>query len=192
MKNILLSALGSSILLFTACDKKSEKSEMTISTTINDEGGQAIRKEIISIKENLNGKSIDLNMENNTINSLTIDGQLIAKEDYKKYSDLIAPLLKKMPPPPPPALAPPNAEAPSSGEHENMDKILESELKKDGFITEGNIKYEFDLSKETLTINGKTQPNDMKERYLKLFKDKTGKDLGEKFHIKLQESRINK
>ena len=192
MKNILLSALGSSILLFTACDKKSEKSEMTISTTINDEGGQAIRKEIISIKENLNGKSIDLNMENNTINSLTIDGQIIAKEDYKKYSDLIAPLLKKMPPPPPPALAPPNAEAPSSGEHENMDKILESELKKDGFITEGNIKYEFDLSKETLTINGKTQPNDMKERYLKLFKDKTGKDLGEKFHIKLQESRINK
>ncbi len=192
MKNILLSALSSSILLFAACNKKSEKSEMSVSTTISDEGGQAIRKEIISIKENLNGKSIDLNMENNTINSLTIDGQLIPKEDYKKYTDLIAPLLKKLPPPPPPALAPPNAEAPSSEDGENIDKILESELKKDGFITDGNVEYDFDLSKETLIINGKTQTNDMKERYLKLFKDKIGKDLGEKFHIKLQESRISK
>jgi hypothetical protein len=189
MKNILLSALGSSILLFTACEKKSEKTEMSISTTINSEGGQAIKKEVITINENVNGKSVVLSMENSTISSLAIDGQTIAKEDYQKYNDLLGPLLKKLPAlPTPPSID--NTQ--STGEGENIDKILESELKRDGFITEGNVKYDFDLSKETLTINNKTQPNDMKERYLKLFKDKTGKDLGEKFHIKLQESRINK
>jgi hypothetical protein len=189
MKNLLLSTLGSSILLFTACDKKSEKTEMSISTTINSEDGQSIKKEVITINENVNGKSVVLSMENSALSSLSIDGQIIAKEDYKKYNDLLGPLLKKLPALPPP---PPNDHSQSNGNSENIDKILQAELIKDGFITEGNAKYDFDLSEETLIINNKTQPNDMKERYLKLFRDKTGKELSEKFHIKLQESRSSK
>jgi hypothetical protein len=70
-----------------------------------------------------------------------------------------------------------------------MDKMLENELKKDGFIKDGAVKYDFDLSGTALIINGTMQPDALRDRYLQVFKNQTGTELGSKFHIKLSEDR---
>lgn len=188
MKNKIYSIVFSAgVLALASCgEKKESSSTVTISTTLEGDTTKMVRKEVIAIKENVNGKAIDLKSENGAISSLIIDGKEISKEDFKKYEDLTSPILKKLPTPPtPPSLT----VVTETGDSDNIDILIENELKKDGFIKGDKVKYDFDLSQDALIINSKTQPNDMKDRYLKLFKDKTGKALGAKFHIKLQEDK---
>jgi hypothetical protein len=191
MKKILYLLLLTGVLPIVSCDNEG-KSEITVTTTLDNEGEKMVKKEIFAIKENRDGKMIDLKAENGTLSSLSIDGKTIAKEDFAQYESLTAPILKKMPPPPP-------AHPSTSDEHisinindrplNDMDKMLEGELKKDGFIKDGAVKYDFDLSGDALIVNGTVQPKALRDRYLQLFKNQTGADLGNKFHIKLSEER---
>jgi hypothetical protein len=187
MNNIICVLIATYMLALCACSSNAEKSEMSISTTVSNDNGKVVRKEVFAIKENSNGNMIDLKAENGQISSLSIDGKEIAKEDFSKYETITQPILKKLPTPP----SPPDATVVSSDDNEedNMDKVIEKELTKDGFISDGKVKYDFDLSHKELIINGKIQPEDMKKHYLDLFKNETGKELGTKFHIKLSEDR---
>ncbi len=186
MKKCIYVLLATYMITLCACTGKSDKSEMSISTTVSNDDGKMIRKEVFAIKENSNGKMIDLKAENGQITSLSIDGKEIAKEDFAKHEAITQPILKKLPEQP----ATPDAVIVSEGSSaDNMDAVIEKELTKDGFISDGKVKYDFDLSHKELIINGKVQPEDMKKRYLDLFKNETGKELGAKFHIKLSEER---
>ena len=182
MKKILFFLAIATIFFSIGCDDdKSSKSEISVSTTVSDDSNQIVRKEFFAIKENVDGKSVDLKSENGVITQLAIDGKTIAKEDFKKYETLTSPILKKLPTPP---------STPNDSDSEiEIDEILKAALKKDGFISESNGKYDFDLSNDNLIINGKTLSTEKKNEYLELFKNATKKELGSKFHIKLQEDK---
>jgi hypothetical protein len=189
MKKVVYFLLLTAVLAVVSCDNKG-KSEITVTTTLDNGEGKMVKKEIFAIKENRDGKMIDLKVENGVLSNLTIDGKTIAKEDFGKYASLTAPILKKMPAPPPPSTLDENVSLNINDKPLNdMDKMLENELKKDGFIKDGAVKYDFDLSGTALIINGTVQPDALRDRYLQVFKNQTGTELGGKFHIKLSEDR---
>jgi hypothetical protein len=184
MKNIILYALLMINMFFSACDDG--KGEMIITKTSNNIDGKVVKKEIVNINETIEGKKVEIKAENGEVSSLTIDGKEIAKEDFKTYKSTIDLALKEFP-------STSNLSQISISDDttniSDMDRVLEIELKKDGFIHSDKVKYDFDLSQNALIINGVTQPDNVKNRYLQLFKNATGKEIGEKFHIKLSEDR---
>lgn len=189
MKNLSILGLYVALTACVACNSDTKSSTVTISTTIeqNDTTQKMVKKEVIVINEKVNGKEVSLKSENGKIAHLSIDGKEIPAADYEKHKDITEPILKKLPTPPTSPSV--NTVVIEESDDNEMDKIIEGELKKDGFIKGETIKYDFDLSHDALVINGKTQSAEMKDRYLKLFKTQTGKELGQKFHIKLQEEK---
>lgn len=67
----------------------------------------------------------------------------------------------------------------------NTNSVIESELKRDGFIKDGKKKYKFELSEKKLKINGKTMPDEMHEKYKRLYNKESGNkpNQNEKFNI---------
>lgn len=59
-----------------------------------------------------------------------------------------------------------------------------SELKRDGFITKDKKSYSFELSNKRLKINGKEMPDELRNKYAKLYQ---GSNRQEKFNIKIEE-----
>ena len=69
----------------------------------------------------------------------------------------------------------------------SLRKAFEAELEKDGFLKEGNKKYEFELSDKSLKINGKEQSKAMHEKYLKLYQEQSGSRTRGNFNIRFIE-----
>ena len=64
----------------------------------------------------------------------------------------------------------------------DVKKTFEQELKKDGFLKDGQTKYTFELTDKHLKINGKEQSKEMYEKYLNLYGER-----GRNFTIKFTE-----
>ena len=69
----------------------------------------------------------------------------------------------------------------------DVKKTFEQELKKDGFLKDGQTKYSFELTDKHLKINGKEQSNEMHEKYMKLYGETSGSRSGRNFTIKFTE-----
>ena len=66
-------------------------------------------------------------------------------------------------------------------------KSFEEELKKDGFLKDGEKKYEFEMSNKALKINGKEQSEAMREKYMKLYYEYSGARTSGNFNIHFSE-----
>ena len=55
---------------------------------------------------------------------------------------------------------------------------IERELQRDGFIKEGKKGYKFELSDKKLKINGKEMPQEMQEKYKRIYSESAGSPLG--------------
>ena len=195
MKKTFLIILCASSLVATSCNNnaKTNEKEVTITTTVTD--SSIVSKTVFSINEIVNGKKVDLKVENGNINSLIIDGKTIEQQDFGKYTDLTEGILKNLPKSPEPPAPPAAPNAPNVGQSdvdEMMNKGIEEQMKKDGIFKEGNVKYEFDLTQDELTINGKVQSKEKLSKYLEIINKTTGKDISKKLHIKLREDRVEK
>ncbi len=69
----------------------------------------------------------------------------------------------------------------------SLRKAFESELKKDGFLKDNDMKYEFELNDKILKINGKDQSKAMHEKYVKLYQEKSGSRANGNFNIRFNE-----
>ena len=83
-----------------------------------------------------------------------------------------------------------NRDSRSKERRMDMDKLrnaFEQELQKDGFLKNGDKKYEFELSDKALKINGKSQSKAMHEKYIKLYQEKSGARANGNFNIQFNE-----
>lgn len=69
----------------------------------------------------------------------------------------------------------------------SLRKSFENELEKDGFLKNGNKKYEFELNDKSLKINGKEQSKAMHEKYMKLYQEQSGSRAKGNFNIRFNE-----
>ena len=69
----------------------------------------------------------------------------------------------------------------------SLRKSFENELEKDGFLKNGNKKYEFELNDKSLKINGKEQSKAMHEKYMKLYQEQSGSQAKGNFNIRFNE-----
>ena len=79
-----------------------------------------------------------------------------------------------------------NRDSRSKERRMDMDKLrnaFEQELQKDGFLKNGDKKYEFELSDKALKINGKSQSKAMHEKYIKLYQEKSGARANGNFNL---------
>ena len=63
----------------------------------------------------------------------------------------------------------------------SLSEIIRSSLLNDGFITDEEQKYRFEISEKGLKIDGKKQEQAVFEKYKKIIEDNTGVELGEEF-----------
>ena len=63
----------------------------------------------------------------------------------------------------------------------SLSEIIRSSLLNDGFITDEDQKYKFDISEKGLKIDGKKQDQAVFEKYKKVIEDNTGVELGDEF-----------
>ncbi len=69
----------------------------------------------------------------------------------------------------------------------SLRKAFENELEKDGFLKNGNKKYDFELNDKSLKINGKEQSKAMHEKYMKLYQEQSGSRAKGNFNIRFNE-----
>jgi beta-lactamase regulating signal transducer with metallopeptidase domain len=69
----------------------------------------------------------------------------------------------------------------------DVKKTFEQELRKDGFLKDGQTKYTFELTDKHLKINGKGQSKEMYEKYVKLYGETSGSRSRRNFTIKFTE-----
>lgn len=62
-----------------------------------------------------------------------------------------------------------------------LSEIIRSSLLNDGFITDEEQKYKFEISEKGLRIDGKKQDQAVWEKYKKIIEDNTGVELGDEF-----------
>ncbi|MBK7093864.1 MAG: hypothetical protein IPH57_01885 [Saprospiraceae bacterium] len=58
-----------------------------------------------------------------------------------------------------------------------MSEIIRSSLLNDGFISDEEQKYKFEISEKGLKINGKKQDHAVFEKYKRIIEDNTGVEL---------------
>ena len=62
-------------------------------------------------------------------------------------------------------------------------KEVRSELVSDGYIDDADEDFDFELSEEKMVVNGKTLPDKLHKKYLKIYEDNYGKELEDKVRI---------
>ncbi|MGE5357292.1 MAG: hypothetical protein ACM3PT_13755 [Deltaproteobacteria bacterium] len=72
--------------------------------------------------------------------------------------------------------SPMNKKAPKS-----LSEIIRSNLLNDGFISDEDQKYKFEISEKGLKIDGKKQDQAIFDKYRKIIEDNTGVELGDEF-----------
>ena len=66
---------------------------------------------------------------------------------------------------------------------ENFLKEVRSELVSDGYIDDADDDFDLELSEEKMVVNGKTLPDKLHKKYLKIYEDNYGKELEDKVRI---------
>jgi len=69
-------------------------------------------------------------------------------------------------------------------------KSFEQQMRNDGFI-DSDGDYDFRMKHNSLKINGQKQSNAMLDKYIQLYEDATGKNLGDRFSIKIKNDGSN-
>lgn len=69
---------------------------------------------------------------------------------------------------------------------ESASSVLKNALIRDNVITDPN-NFSFELSGKSLRVNGKKQPEEVHKKYLELYRQRTGKELGKKDSIRVEE-----
>ena len=67
-----------------------------------------------------------------------------------------------------------------------MDELRE-ELVKDGYINNTDEEFELDLSRNHMTVNGERLPEDLFEKYKRLYKTHFGKEIDGDSHFKIHQ-----
>lgn len=142
-----------------------------------------VRGSDMEIKISDAGKDITMKVnQDNTVNDLTINGKEIAAEDYKKYKSYVDQGVK---------IAmddranKPDASVPvaKTAEEQKRDdlntrlfNVFSEQLKKDKLISAD--KFSFKLTSSEMFIDGKSLPLATQRKYLELFKNTAGRELG--------------
>ena len=122
-----------------------------------------------------------MKLNDDDVKELNINGKAIASSDYPKYKDLIEKGKKMMDTEKSknPSTAA-NAKTPEEQKRDEINTRLftafTDQLKKDKLINED--KYSFKLTSSELLIDGKPQPDAVRQKYIDLFKSTAGRDLG--------------
>ena len=116
----------------------------------------------IKIKVNKNGQRIESELENGVIQSLTIDGKAISKEEFKDYEPMLEDIMAEVPPPTPVPVPPvsPVPPVPASPTLKNNTTIrIDKQTDGNTFLYikgDKNITIELDEINESNTIDSKT------------------------------------
>ncbi|MEO8148137.1 MAG: hypothetical protein ABI723_10890 [Bacteroidia bacterium] len=133
------------------------------------------------VKFQTEDKVVKMKLKEEEVKELNINGKVIADNEYPKYKDVIEQGKKMM------AAEklknPSNASSAKTPEEQKRDEAntrlfnaFTDQLKKDKLINED--KYSFKLTSSELLIDGKPQPDAVRQKYLDLFKSTAGRDLG--------------
>ena len=63
-------------------------------------------------------------------------------------------------------------------------KDVKSELIKDGYLDKNTDDFDLDFTKDKIEVNGKKLPDNLLEKYKKIYKDHFGKEINDSFRIK--------
>lgn len=63
-------------------------------------------------------------------------------------------------------------------------KDLKSELIKDGYLDKNTDDFDLDFTKDKIEVNGKRLPDNLLEKYKKIYKEHFGKEINDSFRIK--------
>ena len=126
-------------------------------------------------------KTVKLKLAEDEVKELNINGKAISASDYPKYKDLIdrgkkmmeAERLKN-------TTTASSTKTPEEQKRDDLNTRLfnafTEQLKKDKLINED--KYSFKLTSSELLIDGKAQPDAVRQKYIDLFRSVTNRDLG--------------
>ncbi len=142
-----------------------------------------VRGSDMEIKLSDAGKDITMKVnQDNTVNALTINGKEVAAADYKKYKNYVDQGVKI-------AMddrankSDVNVPAAKSAEEQKRDdlntrlfNVFSDQLKKDKLINAE--KFSFKLTSSEMFIDGKSLPLATQKKYLDLFKNTAGRELG--------------
>jgi len=78
----------------------------------------------------------------------------------------------------------PNENNETEGKFKSLKEIIRDQLLDDGFISDFDDSYKFDINEKKLKINGKKQDDDTFEKYKKVIEDNTGIELEDNFEYK--------
>ncbi len=70
---------------------------------------------------------------------------------------------------------------------EPVSSAFKAELRRDGLVTDPE-NYSFHLSAKKMTVNGKKQPEEIHQKYLKIYSERTGHDIGKSGSVNISES----
>jgi len=152
-----------------------EKAEPSKNKTIIVTGGD------MKLKFHADDKEIEMSVKDNVVGVMSVNGKTVSTSDYGKYKDIIEQGLKmaadeqaKNP------TAPVSSKTPEEQKRDDINTKLfaafTDQLKKDKLVDEE--KYSFKLTSSEMLINGKAQPDAIRQKYLDLFKSTAGRDLG--------------
>ena len=63
-------------------------------------------------------------------------------------------------------------------------KDIKSELIKDGYLDKNANDFDLDFTKDKIEVNGKRLPDNLLEKYKKIYKEHFGKEINDRFRIK--------
>lgn len=131
----------------------------------------------------LDDKEVKLKVKDNAVKEMLVNGKAIPASDYGKYKDIVDAGLKIAAEDKAKNPVTASSKTPDEQKRDNVNTLLftafTDQLKQDKLINEE--KYSFKLTPTEMLIDGKQQPDAMRQKYLDLFKTTAGKDLSGTF-----------